>query len=310
MWTEPGAFPSTSRAGGRSRRRFALVLVALATLATVVAPAHSQEGDTGPPWRDLDAARQDLADVFTAIRQAQTTIADGKAELIALGADIEDNDGTSLSIAGELAAAQDRARRLAVEAYINGGPVADSLFVLDAATANDYAYRATLVSESAQAVASSQTDYRDLREAASDEATALADRISEVKREIIRAEAAIMAAEKLIPDLEWVITIAEIHARADVEMARWNRVEPTAEQWDNLRFCEATRDYTINTGNSYYGAYQFNVQTWVDMGGSGLPSDAAPEEQDARARYLYALRGSGYDRGGAWPVCGRFLPPE
>jgi len=105
-----------------------------------------------------------------------------------------------------------------------------------------------------------------------------------------------------------VFSIAEVNRSADELMARWGRTEPTEEQWAALRDCESGGDYAISTGNGFFGAYQFNLITWVDMGGFGLPSDAAPEEQDARARYLYALRGSGYDVGGPWPLCGRFLP--
>jgi hypothetical protein len=304
MRTETGVSPTRRRAP----QRLALVLLALVTLATVVAPAQSQEGEVAPPWRDLEAAQQDLADLSAGILDAQGAILASEAELAALGATVDTNGDDTAAIAGRLLATQERARRLAVEAYINGGPVTDSLFVLDAASANDYAYRATLMSESAEAVASSQTAYRDLRDAASVEAIALAKRMEDVKREIIRAEAAIAEAETKFADLNWVITIAEIHADADVQMERWGRIEPTSEEWDQLRFCESTRDYAISTGNSYYGAYQFDVTTWVDMGGFGVPSNAPPEEQDARARYLYALRGSGYGRGGAWPVCGRFLP--
>jgi Transglycosylase-like domain len=66
-----------------------------------------------------------------------------------------------------------------------------------------------------------------------------------------------------------------------------------------IRACESGGDYTTNTGNGFYGAYQFDAQTWHSLGGSGLPSDASPGEQDRRAQALI-------DRSGAspWPVCG------
>ena len=50
-------------------------------------------------------------------------------------------------------------------------------------------------------------------------------------------------------------------------------------------------DYTTNTGNGYYGAYQFDLPTWRSVGGTGLPSDASPAEQDMRAQMLYDRRG-------------------
>lgn len=53
-----------------------------------------------------------------------------------------------------------------------------------------------------------------------------------------------------------------------------------------LRSCESGGDYAINTGNGYYGAYQFLPGTWASVGGSGLPSSASPAEQDYRAALM------------------------
>lgn len=47
-----------------------------------------------------------------------------------------------------------------------------------------------------------------------------------------------------------------------------------------LRTCESRGNYQDNTGNGYYGAYQFSLGTWQRLGFSGLPSDAAPSVQD------------------------------
>jgi LysM repeat protein len=58
-----------------------------------------------------------------------------------------------------------------------------------------------------------------------------------------------------------------------------------------IRSRESGGNYAENTGNGYYGAYQFNLGTWRSVGGSGLPSDASPAEQDMRAQMLYNQRG-------------------
>lgn len=58
-----------------------------------------------------------------------------------------------------------------------------------------------------------------------------------------------------------------------------------------IRMRESGGNYAINTGNGYYGAYQFNLATWRGVGGSGLPSEASPAEQDMRAQTLYDRRG-------------------
>jgi uncharacterized protein YabE (DUF348 family) len=47
-----------------------------------------------------------------------------------------------------------------------------------------------------------------------------------------------------------------------------------------LRGCESGGNYQDNTGNGYYGAYQFSLGTWERLGLSGLPSAAPPSAQD------------------------------
>jgi LysM repeat protein len=58
-----------------------------------------------------------------------------------------------------------------------------------------------------------------------------------------------------------------------------------------VRMRESGGNYADNTGNGYYGAYQFSLGTWRGVGGSGLPSNASPAEQDMRAQMLYNERG-------------------
>ena len=67
--------------------------------------------------------------------------------------------------------------------------------------------------------------------------------------------------------------------------------DPSAHTWYRLRMCESSNNYKINTGNGYYGAYQFDLSTWRSVGGSGYPNQASPAEQDARALILYRMRG-------------------
>jgi hypothetical protein len=62
--------------------------------------------------------------------------------------------------------------------------------------------------------------------------------------------------------------------------------------------CESGGDYSIDTGNGYYGAYQFALSTWYSLGYTGLPSSAPPYVQDAAARKLQAEAGWGQ-----WPAC-------
>ena len=67
--------------------------------------------------------------------------------------------------------------------------------------------------------------------------------------------------------------------------------DPSANTWYRLRMCESNNNYSINTGNDHFGAYQFGLSTWRSVGGSGYPNRATPAEQDARALILYRERG-------------------
>jgi hypothetical protein len=69
---------------------------------------------------------------------------------------------------------------------------------------------------------------------------------------------------------------------------------------ESIAACESGGDPTTNTGNGFYGKYQFTQSTWESVGGKGLPSSASESEQDARAQRLYAQQGSS-----PWPVCGK-----
>ena len=85
--------------------------------------------------------------------------------------------------------------------------------------------------------------------------------------------------------------IATVATSAVVAFAGPASADPSADDWYQLRMCESTNRYDINTGNGYYGAYQFDLPTWRSVGGSGYPNEAAPSEQDYRALVLYRQRG-------------------
>jgi uncharacterized protein YabE (DUF348 family) len=76
----------------------------------------------------------------------------------------------------------------------------------------------------------------------------------------------------------------------------------TGNVWARLAECESGGDPGANTGNGYYGLYQFSQPTWEAMGGSGLPSDASSAEQTMRAQALQQQSGWGQ-----WPACSASL---
>lgn len=72
----------------------------------------------------------------------------------------------------------------------------------------------------------------------------------------------------------------------------------TPDTWAKLRACESSGNYAANTGNGFYGAYQFDARTWHGLGYSGVASQAPPAEQDQAAQRLYQSRGWE-----PWPSC-------
>ncbi len=85
---------------------------------------------------------------------------------------------------------------------------------------------------------------------------------------------------------------------------------PTEEQWEALRFCEASGNYrAVSRNGRFFGAYQFWPDTWDFVASRNyprlvgiLPSDATPEDQTRMAYRLWEERGDQ-----PWPVCGRHL---
>ena len=69
--------------------------------------------------------------------------------------------------------------------------------------------------------------------------------------------------------------------------------------WDAIAQCESGGNWSINTGNGYYGGLQFDEGTWKSNGGTGSPANASREEQIAVANRVAAARGTS-----PWPVCG------
>ncbi|HET6964668.1 MAG TPA: transglycosylase family protein [Acidimicrobiales bacterium] len=78
--------------------------------------------------------------------------------------------------------------------------------------------------------------------------------------------------------------------------------QPSGGVWLQLRTCESGNDYQANTGNGYYGAYQFSQQTWTDLGYPGRPDLEPPAMQDQAAQQLQAQSGWGQ-----WPACAAAL---
>ncbi len=64
--------------------------------------------------------------------------------------------------------------------------------------------------------------------------------------------------------------------------------------WDAIAQCESTNNWSINTGNGYYGGLQFDIGTWLSNGGGQYAPRAdlaSKDQQIAIAEKVYAARG-------------------
>ncbi|WP_330175432.1 transglycosylase family protein [Streptomyces sp. NBC_01498] len=85
-------------------------------------------------------------------------------------------------------------------------------------------------------------------------------------------------------------------------MATTSASAATTSEWDTVAQCESGGNWSINTGNGYYGGLQFSASTWAAYGGNAFASsaDRATKSQQIQiAEKVLAGQGKG-----AWPSCG------
>ncbi|MGC0402795.1 LysM repeat protein [Streptomyces sp. SAI-126] len=88
-------------------------------------------------------------------------------------------------------------------------------------------------------------------------------------------------------------------------MAAGSASAATASEWDAVAQCESGGNWSINTGNGYYGGLQFSASTWAAYGGTqyaAQANQASKSQQISVAEKVLASQGKG-----AWPVCGTGL---
>jgi len=129
-----------------------------------------------------------------------------------------------------------------------------------------------------------------------------------VEADQLRRYAAAVEAQRLA-DFAAAVEAAEARARqAEAERAqRAQRASAAAPAvgggsvWDQLAQCESGGNWSMNTGNGFYGGLQFMQSTWVSVGGTRYapaPHLASREQQIAAAETLLARSGWGQ-----WPAC-------
>ncbi|MBV7669189.1 transglycosylase family protein [Streptomyces halstedii] len=101
-----------------------------------------------------------------------------------------------------------------------------------------------------------------------------------------------------------VATLAGVAGAAVVVplMGASNASAASVATWDAVAQCESGGNWSINTGNGYYGGLQFSQSSWAAAGGTQYAARAdlaTKEQQIATAEKLLALQGPG-----AWACAG------
>ena len=230
-----------------------LFVAVVATLAAAGGVAFAQAGDNGepaqpvaidaaaPPWRDLERAQQGLELAIsgrdTAQRAIDRTINGLQVELARLDQLKNTDSGQRLLM--------EEAEKLVVQEYMAGGEAEDVVFVLGVAEATDALWRKALLSEVSELIDEAIDAVDNVpgeRERTEARIRRLDDAIPYLSSRVIEAQESIEAAE-------WVVYIAEINDLAERERVKNGFIEPTAQHWHNLRFCESTNNYTAESAN-------------------------------------------------------------
>jgi len=95
------------------------------------------------------------------------------------------------------------------------------------------------------------------------------------------------------------VAVAGIIVGAPLSIAAGTAQAQGSVNWDAVAQCESGGNWSINTGNGYYGGLQFSPGTWAANGGSGSAASASRDEQIRVAENVLQSQGIT-----AWPVCG------
>lgn len=243
----------------------------------------------------------------------------------------------------ELAGARDDVARFARSSYMGGSssPLLEGLLTADGPA--QMMERAALLAaagdhrSAAVSVAATASDRATESQADAQDAVAEADRLQEAARAALESAAAAEDAAAQV--------LADVRARQDAAQGELRQVQatlvdlqeqreaaerasrsastppapsggspapapapapaPSGRDWDAVAQCESGGNWSINTGNGYYGGLQFSASTWTSFGGGQYAprADLATKEQQiAIAEKVLAVQGKG-----AWPTCGRNL---
>jgi hypothetical protein len=296
--------------GGTSTKALAVVLsaVAVASLPATVAAANPAASSAG-----LDAQAQQLQAQIVAngaaLHHAALALASARAKVAAVDAQMAADEATLSDLQANLSQATAALRTYAVNDYMSDSQTTTALSVFATSpmqAAATSAYEDVATADTAAALAA----FRQAAAAAAGEEAALqaeqaaaAVDVGSVAREVGALQAAVQSENSALAKVHQEQLALATGPPSGVDAAALLAGNGTmAEDLYRLRQCESGDNYQDNTGNGYYGAYQFSMSTWEGLGYGGLPSDAPPPDQDQAAIRLQQAEGWR-----AWPACSAML---
>lgn len=296
--------------GGTSTKALAILLGAMvvASLPTAVAKADPVASSAGLDTQAQQLQAQIVSNGAT-LHRAAVALSSARARVATVDAQIIADHATLTELQSNLSQATSALRTYAVSDYMTDSQATTALSVFAASpmqAAATSAYEQVATADTAAALAT----YRQAAAAAGDEqatlqaeqAAAAAD-LGTVAREVGALQAALQSENAALARVHQEQLALATGPPGGVDAAALVAGNGTmAEDLYRLRQCESGDNYEDNTGNGYYGAYQFSMSTWNGLGYSGLPSDAPPPEQDQAA-----IRLEQADGWRAWPACSAML---
>jgi transglycosylase-like protein len=202
-------------------------------------------------------------------------------------------DDDQRRLTSQIEAATNLLQTVAVRAFITGGRAGELELLVSVSDVSDLSWRRDLLRHHAGSSEVALQRLRSLEAQASDEVRESIEAAARLRADITRLEIELAAIEPAIAEARAVQPLADAWDRAAIAIEEGSYGVAPADKWERLRFCESTNNYqAVSPTGKYRGAYQFDLPTWQSVGGTGDPAAAPPAEQDARARELYARRGS------------------
>ena len=250
-----------------------------------------------------EALRDELAEIANRRSELLTDRNGAERELIEVFAARDSFSARQRALAIEIEEETKNLRFLAVQAFVAGGPISNLNYLLSVADVSDVSWRQHLVRNHAGASEVAISHLAQLEAEATDDVKQSIEDASVLRREIALFEIDLAALDPRALEIDDLLPLADAWDRAVIAIEEGSFGIAPPEKWEALRFCESTHDYAaVSPSGQYRGAYQFDFETWETVGGHGDPAVASSEEQDARARELYARRGHQ-----PWPKCGSHL---